>query len=108
MKMGITGIMLDTKEKKGKNMCSNLNDNELMQFVELAKENNLITGLEGSLRFEDISGLLELNPDYLGFRGALCSQSNRINEINIEQVDKIRKAIPYTNLDNFEKRALHG
>ena len=108
MQMGITGIMLDTKEKKGENLCSILNSNELIQFVELAKENNLITGLAGSLRSEDIAGLLELNPDYLGFRGALCSQSNRINEINKEQVDKIRKAIPYTNLDNFEKRALHG
>ena len=106
MQMGITGIMLDTKEKKGKNLCSILSNNELKEFVELAKENNLITGLAGSLRFEDISKLVELNSDYLGFRGALCSQSNRINEINEEQVNKIRKAIPYTSFNNFEDKQL--
>ena len=108
MQTGITGIMLDTKDKQTKNLCSILNKNELIEFIDLAKKNNLLTGLAGSLTQEDILPLLEINSDYLGFRGALCSQSNRINEVSEEQVETIRKAIPYTNLNNFEERALHG
>lgn len=99
----INGIMLDTKEKQGKSLCSLLNKNELYEFVNIAKTNGLITGLAGSLTHENISELLELNSDYLGFRGALCLQSNRVNKVNEKQVNKIRKAIPYA-LNNVPKK----
>jgi uncharacterized protein (UPF0264 family) len=104
MQTNISGIMLDTKEKKSKNLCSLLNKNELYEFVGTAKANDLITGLAGSLTHENIAELLELKPDYLGFRGALCSQSNRINNVNEKQVDKIRKAIPYALNKVFEEK----
>jgi (5-formylfuran-3-yl)methyl phosphate synthase len=102
MQTGIVGIMLDTKEKKSKNLCAVLNKNELKQFVETAKEYELLTGLAGSLSFGDILSLLELDSDYLGFRGALCSESDRVRSINIEQVEKIRSAIPLLNFNKFQ------
>lgn len=102
MQTGINGIMLDTKEKQGKSLCSLLDKNALYEFVNMAKANGLITGLAGSLMYEHISELLKLNSDYLGFRGALCSQSNRVNNVNEKQVNKIRKAIPYA-LNNVSK-----
>ncbi len=102
MQTRISGIMLDTKEKQSKNLCSLLNKNELHEFINLAKTNGLITGLAGSLTHEDILELLEVNSDYLGFRGALCLQSNRVNEVNEKQVNKIRRAIPYALNNVFE------
>lgn len=102
LQSGITGIMLDTKEKKGRNLCVILNDNELQRFVEAAKKYNLLTGLAGSLRLEDIPSLLELNPDYLGFRGALCSESDRVKSINEEQVKKIRGAVPQLEFEDVQ------
>lgn len=100
----ISGIMLDTKEKHSKSLCSLLNGNELCEFINMAKTNGLITGLAGSLTHENIPELLELKSDYLGFRGALCSQSNRVNKVNEGQVNKIRKAIPYTLSNVFEEK----
>ena len=106
MQAGITGIMLDTKDKQSQNLCSVLSEKELIEFIGMAKKYNLLTGLAGSLSFGDIPKLLEINSDYLGFRGALCSQSNRINEVDEKQVANIREAIPYTNFNHFEDKQL--
>jgi (5-formylfuran-3-yl)methyl phosphate synthase len=102
LKSGIVGIMLDTKEKRDKNLCAILNNYELREFVEMAKEFDLLTGLAGSLKLEDIQSLLELKPDYLGFRGALCSESDRVKLINKEQVEKIRAAVLQNNMIDFQ------
>jgi uncharacterized protein (UPF0264 family) len=102
LQSGITGIMLDTKDKKSKNLCQVLSENELQEFLETAKEFNLVTGLAGSLKFEDIEPLLELNSDYLGFRGALCSDRDRVKSINQEQVKRIRSAIPFSEFKYFQ------
>ncbi|HIF51288.1 MAG TPA: hypothetical protein EYQ42_07165 [Thiotrichaceae bacterium] len=102
LQSGITGIMLDTKEKKGRNLCAILTDIELQKFVKEAKKYNLLTGLAGSLKFEDIFSLLDLNSDYLGFRGALCSESDRIKSINEEQVKRIRAAIPQLKFQDVQ------
>ena len=99
---GIAGIMLDTREKKSKNLCALLNRFELKEFIETAKASGLLTGLAGSLKSEDIMPLLTLNPDYLGFRGALCSESDRVNSINKAQVNKIRQSIPVSESGNFQ------
>jgi (5-formylfuran-3-yl)methyl phosphate synthase len=101
LQSGIVGIMLDTKEKKGKNLCDILNYDELREFVEMAKEFGLLTGLAGSLKFEDIQSLLKLNSDYLGFRGALCSESDRVKLINEEQVKKIRAEVLQQDIIDF-------
>ena len=105
LQSGITGIMLDTKDKTGKNLCSLLNEETLKEFIETAKKYNLLTGLAGSLRFEDIQPLLDLKPDYLGFRGALCSENDRVNTINKVQVKKIRAAVPFSKLFNYDDRS---
>jgi hypothetical protein len=40
----------------------------------------LIARLAGKLRFTDIDSLLELRPDYLGFRGALWRHAPAVRE----------------------------
>lgn len=102
MQSGITGIMLDTKDKQSQNLCSVLNNVELIEFIDLARKNNLLTGLAGSLRYQDIKPLLQLNPDYLGFRGALCKESDRVKSINSKKVNKIRMAIPLSPFNEFQ------
>jgi (5-formylfuran-3-yl)methyl phosphate synthase len=101
---GIVGIMLDTKEKKGKDLLAILNITELQRFVEKSKEYELLTGLAGSLEFEDIEVLLSLDSDYLGFRGALCSGNDRVKTINANQVKKIRDVISHSKYINYDNR----
>ncbi|MFT5349869.1 MAG: hypothetical protein ACI9MF_000684, partial [Gammaproteobacteria bacterium] len=71
-----------------------LSDSVLRQFVYNSKSQGLLSGLAGSLGEEDIAALLEINPDYLGFRGGLCQQGQRENLLDKQATSKIRQQIP--------------
>ncbi len=69
---GFYGSMLDTADKTAGNLYHFLDEDLLRQFVDTGKCRNLLTGLAGSLRLSDIACAVKIDPDYLGFRGALC------------------------------------
>jgi (5-formylfuran-3-yl)methyl phosphate synthase len=91
---GFTGAMLDTARKTGKTLRDWRSAEELQEFIALARNHRLLTGLAGSLRREDVLPLLAFEPDYLGFRGALCAGSNRNQRLNPSAFATIRTAIP--------------
>lgn len=91
---GFAGAMLDTAHKTGKALRDWRKDGELREFVKTAGCLGLLTGLAGSLRKVDVPPLLKIKPDYLGFRGALCSGSNRNQNLDADAFAKIRSAIP--------------
>jgi len=92
-KVGFRGVMLDTMNKQHGSLRQFLNMDELALFVNEAKQYELLTGLAGSLTANDISELLSLNADYLGFRGALCKQGDRIMALDDRQIKEIRGLI---------------
>ena len=85
---GFVGAMLDTCDKSKGPLTHILDAEFLRTFVQLTTELNLISGLAGSLRRCDIPQLKALNPDYLGFRGALCG-GTRTSNIDPEALDSI-------------------
>lgn len=104
-KAGIRGVMLDTADKMKGNLRTLMQDKELQSFVKQAKSYGLLAGLAGSLKASDISPLLELQPDYLGFRGALCQDNSRIQALNNSSVRNIRSLITNTDNDSEHVRA---
>ena len=90
---GFRGVMLDTMDKQCGSLPQILTMNQLGQFVGMAKQEGLVTGLAGSLRMADVDDLLWLNADYLGFRGALCSQHQRTAGLAVAQVMAIRERL---------------
>ncbi|MGH8719286.1 MAG: (5-formylfuran-3-yl)methyl phosphate synthase, partial [Burkholderiales bacterium] len=64
----------------------------LARFISRAKSLGLMTGLAGSLKVEDVPSLLELGPDYLGFRSALC-ETARASAIRHHNVTEIANAM---------------
>ena len=103
---GIKGIMLDTAMKGNGTLRTHMNDDELKYFVDQAKSAGMVTGLAGSLALEDIKPLLQLKPDYLGFRGALCRKHQRIEEIDEMSVHRVRNHIPMTMRDELPSTAI--
>ena len=104
---GLSGIMLDTRNKVGGGLCDKLDTVTLQAFVHCVREAGLLCGLAGSLRHENIETLLQLIPDYLGFRVALCCAGNRINALDPERVKKIRSAIPHSGYINYDQDKYH-
>lgn len=71
---GFAGVMLDTADKAAGRLTRHLEREALAHFVATAQGLGLLTGLAGSLALADIPALAALEPDYLGFRGALCAE----------------------------------
>lgn len=91
---GLAGVMLDTAEKSAGSLTNCRSNAELKAFVTEARQHNLLTGLAGSLKADDIPELLALSPDYLGFRGALCQGNHRTSALNPQACATIRAQIP--------------
>jgi dihydroneopterin aldolase len=91
---GVVGVMLDTMDKQSGSLREKLTDSSLKQFVDSANSYSLLSGLAGSLTVKDIPSLLEMKPDYLGFRGGLCQQGRRENTLDRDTIKKVRQKIP--------------
>jgi len=91
---GFAGAMLDTAGKTGGSLRVWRSDAELRQFVDRARTLGLLSGLAGSLQEADIGPLLELAPDYLGFRSALCVGGERRQLLDARALRRIRGLIP--------------
>lgn len=88
------GVMLDTA-MKGKGRLIDYKDvAALKRFVDACREAGLAVGLAGSLEAPDIARLLPLEPDFLGFRGALCAGRDRKARLDADHVKLIRDLIP--------------
>jgi len=85
------GVMLDTMDKTNGSLSQVMDNAVITQFVEQAKAAGLLCGLAGSLKQQDISGLLKLDADYLGFRGALCQKNIRTSQLDIDSIHSILK-----------------
>jgi len=86
------GILIDTANKKRGNLRYFMSKKKIKNFINISKKNKLSIGLAGSLKISDINPLLKLQPDYIGFRSALCSGYKRdldicqksLNEVTIK------------------------
>ncbi len=79
---GFSGVMLDTMDKSKGSLTQVMSITEIINFVHSAKKHQLISGLAGSLKENDIPDLINLKANYLGFRGALCDKQNRTSQLN--------------------------
>lgn len=90
---GFAGVMLDTANKTNGGLLQYQSPSRLAEFVALAKNFGLLTGLAGSLKRNDIPLLAPLGPDYLGFRGALCRQNARTEALDPDALTALGEAM---------------
>lgn len=91
---GLYGVMLDTADKAGGSLCRRLEEARIARFVSEVRSLGLLVGLAGSLGADDVAPLLALQPDYLGFRGALCGAPGRTGALDPAAARRIRTLIP--------------
>ena len=91
---GFVGAMLDTADKRAGRLIDCMDVAALRVFVGACREHGLMAGLAGSLEAPDVPRLLLLEPDYLGFRGALCVGRDRTARIDPAAIAIIRELIP--------------
>jgi len=101
-RLGAHGIMLDTMRKVSGSLLDHIEIGEIAKIVSDAKARGLLAGLAGSLKPRHVPELLRLEPDLLGFRGALCQGGARGASLNRQACAGIRSLIPSVNEPNAE------
>ena len=79
--------------ESGPGLLGLMSADELFGFIREAHRYGLICGLPGRLRAEDIDQSSRLRADYLGFRGALCRNSERESDLSLVDVLNVRACI---------------
>jgi (5-formylfuran-3-yl)methyl phosphate synthase len=91
---GFAGAMLDTAAKGAGRLLNHCDITALGDFVALCRTHGLMAGLAGALETPDIPRLLLLEPDYLGFRTALCTNRERSGRVDPQAIGIVRGLIP--------------
>lgn len=79
---GSSIAMLDTYNKDGDSLFDVMSIAELKEFTSYAHELKLQVALAGSITPKNLESALEVNPDIIGVRGAVCGRNNRKNMID--------------------------
>lgn len=94
--IGFYGAMIDT-QKKQQNLFEICGAHVLQNFVEKCQDVGLKTGLAGSLKPQHIEKLADINPSYIGFRGGVCADNLRNNNLMIEKITNLKKMLQEHN-----------
>lgn len=90
---GFKGVMIDTAFKNGQHLSDHWDQTKLTDFVDAAKQLNMLCGLAGALRLDDIEALKPIGADYLGFRSALCHQRHRTSTLVPDLAKQVQQAV---------------
>lgn len=82
---GCDVVMVDTAIKDGRTLFDALTMAELQDFVDMAKEAEMLVALAGSIKAHHVDELLEIRPDIIGVRGAVCGGPDRGSKISVEK-----------------------
>ena len=80
-KSGSDIAMLDTYIKDGKGLFDFLNDDQLIEFTNKAKDYDLKVALAGNLMKRNIINLKRISPDIIGVRSVVCEGYDRNNGV---------------------------
>jgi hypothetical protein len=88
----VDGIMIDTAIKDGSNLFDYLKPNQLLRFVELARQHGMFCALAGSIDWRHLERLKEISPDIIGVRTIVCERG-RGSRIRSDLVEKLMREI---------------
>jgi uncharacterized protein (UPF0264 family) len=86
-------VMLDTAIKDGKSLFDVLSTAEIDDFLGAARERGLKAALAGSLGFQHVDRLRELDADFVGVRGCVCADHDRTKRIDARLVRRLVAAL---------------
>lgn len=85
-------VMADTQAKRAGSLLDLLGADALAAFVDRAHAAGRMVGLAGALHVAELGQLVELGPDFAGFRSALCD-GNREGRLDPARLLALRAAI---------------
>ena len=90
---GADVAMVDTAIKDGRALTDFLSIEDLKAFVEDAHSRGVWAALAGSLGFEEVRALKDLNPEVIGVRGAVCAGGDRKATLSLGLVRRLKRIL---------------
>jgi uncharacterized protein (UPF0264 family) len=84
-------VMLDTEDKRGGSLLQRMSHEALQTFVAEVRDAGAMAGLAGALRLDDWPALHTLEPDFAGFRSAVCA-GDRAQAMDAARLRALRTA----------------
>lgn len=103
-------VLLDTWEKNGRSLLDWLPQAVIRDLCRRCRSAGVRIALAGSLRLEDVPGVLRANPDFVAVRGAVCRGGNRRGSIDAGLVRQIAdvllasRPVPEINSEHLQCR----
>ncbi|HWH83669.1 MAG TPA: (5-formylfuran-3-yl)methyl phosphate synthase [Burkholderiaceae bacterium] len=73
--LGFPAVMVDTADKLAGSLFDAMTEGALQCFVATVRASGKLVGLAGALRWPQLAALRALDPDFAGFRSAVCAGS---------------------------------
>jgi len=89
---GAQGCLIDTALKDGRTLFDHLDAESIARFIADCRGRGLLCGLAGSLGLAQAPLLLELGPDVVGVRGAICA-GGRSGRLDASRLRSFRAAL---------------
>jgi (5-formylfuran-3-yl)methyl phosphate synthase len=90
--LGFAAVMADTARKDTGSLFHCVPLAVLDSMVQIARAHEIMVGLAGALRIEHVPRVRALQPDFAGFRSALCSGA-RTGRLEAARVRELRAAL---------------
>jgi uncharacterized protein (UPF0264 family) len=90
--LGFPGLMVDTADKLAGSLFDVIGTRELQRFMAAVRGAGAMAGLAGALRLHHLQVLLELAPDFAGFRSAVCA-ADRGSELDPLRLRALSEAL---------------
>lgn len=103
------GLMLDTADKRAGSLFDVLTLPVLQGFVARVRAHGTLVGLAGALRLVHLPQLARLQPDFAGFRSAVCA-TERSGALDTGRLHDLAEAMRHTQLPGsppWRDRASH-
>ncbi len=85
-------LMVDTADKRAGSLFDLISLTELERFVAQVRASGVLVGLAGALRLPDLAALRRLEPDFAGFRSAVCT-GDRSGALDPERLRALKDSL---------------
>ena len=89
---GAHGCLIDTALKDGRSLFDHRDGAAMARFIADCRRRGLLSGLAGSLDLPHVPLLVELGPDVVGVRGAICG-GGRSGRLDPRRLNSFRAAL---------------
>ncbi len=90
---GCAGLLIDTFRKDGTNLCHWLNHEQLIELRSITANARIFMAIAGRVTEDDLPELLDVSPEIVAVRGAVCEDGDRNRSVCEDRVRSFRKLL---------------